>query len=149
MKADKKTEAEIKAVLERMAEAYQNNDVDAVMGCYAPDPGVVSIGTGNDEKYIGPEQLRQAYERDFAQSESVSMTFDWLSVSIAAAGNVAWVASDITVHVLVSGKDLTFSGRLTGVMENRDGNWLIVQGHFSLPAAEQPDGQSFPETQKK
>ena len=145
MKADRKTAAEIQAVLDRMAEAYRNNDVDAVMRCYAPDPDVVSIGTGKDEKYIGPEQLRHAYERDFAQSESVALTFDWLSVSIAAAGNVAWFASDITVHVQVSGKDLTFSGRLTGTMENRDDKWLIVQGHFSLPAIEQPEGQSFPE----
>jgi ketosteroid isomerase-like protein len=127
-----------------MAEAYQNNDFDAVMCCYASDPDVVSIDTGKDEKYSGPEQLRHAYERDFAQSESVSMTFDWLLVSAAAAGNVAWLASDITVHVHVSGKDRTLSGRQTGVMENRDGNWLLVQGHFSLPAAEQPDGQSFP-----
>ncbi|MBN1762244.1 MAG: nuclear transport factor 2 family protein [Methanomicrobia archaeon] len=145
MKADKKTEAEIRAVLERMAEAYENKDVDAVMSCYAPDPDVVSIGTGKDEKYIGPEQLRRAYERDFTQSESVAMTFDWLSVSTAAAGNVAWLASDITIHVQVSGKHLTLSGRLTGVVENRGGNWLLVQGHFSLPAAEQPEGQSFPE----
>jgi len=145
MEAEKRTEAEIRVVLERMAKAYENKDVDAVMSCYAPDPDVVSIGTGKDEKYIGPEQLRRAHERDFAQSESISMTFDGLSVSTAAAGKVAWFASDITVHVEASGKHLTLSGRLTGVVENRGGKWLLVQGHFSLPAAEQPEGQSFPE----
>jgi ketosteroid isomerase-like protein len=145
MNANKKTEADVRAVLERMLDAYRTKDLDGVMSCYAPDPDLVSIGTGRDEKTLGPGPLRRQYERDFAQSESVAMTFDWLSVSANAAGSVAWVASDATVHAKVRGEEMTFQGRLTGVLENRKGTWLIVQVHFSLPAAEQPAGESFPE----
>lgn len=145
MKADKEIEAAVRAVLEKMAEAYRKKDVDGLMSLYVSDPDVVSIGTGKDEKYIGLAQLRKAYERDFAQSQSVAITFDWLSVSADATGDIAWFASDITVRAKVSGKEVTFPGRLTGVMENRAGNWLIVLGHFSLPAAGQQEGHSFPE----
>lgn len=144
MKADKKVEVEIRNLLEKMAEAYRKKDIGSVMSCYAIGSDVVSYGTGKDEKYIGQEQMRKAYERDFAQSESVALAFDWLAISTNRTRNVAWFASDITVRAKVSGKEVTLPCRLTGVMEKRSGSWLIVQGHFSLPAAEQPEGQSFP-----
>lgn len=144
MKADRKVEVGVRILLEKMAEAYRKKDVEGVMSCYAVGPDVVSYGTGKAEKYVGPVQMRKAYERDFAQSESVALTFDWLSVSTDKNRNVAWFASDITVRAKVSGKEVTLPGRLTGVMEKRAGNWLIVQVHFSLPAAEQPEGRSFP-----
>jgi hypothetical protein len=34
--------------------------------------------------------------------------------------------------------------RATFVLEKRDGKWLIVQGHYSAPAAGQEEGQSIP-----
>jgi SnoaL-like domain len=35
------------------------------------------------------------------------------------------------------------AGRFTTVLEQRDDRWLLVQSHFSLPAAEQAEGRSF------
>ena len=58
------------------------------MECLAPDADVVLYGTGADEKRIGPEQIQSQDERDWAQTESIAMSFPWSSIS--GAGTVAW-----------------------------------------------------------
>jgi hypothetical protein len=34
--------------------------------------------------------------------------------------------------------------RMTAVLENRNGKWLLVQSHFSLPALGEEAGNSVP-----
>jgi len=142
MKADAKTEAEVMAVLDRMRECYAKRDLGGLVALFATDPDVVAIGSGADEKRIGPAQVKVQLERDFAQSESLLMRFEWLSIS--AAGSVAWVAADCVFNARVSGEDMKLSGRLTAVLEKRGGQWLIMQEHLSMPSSGQGDGQSFP-----
>ena len=142
MKADAKIEAEVMAVMKQYNEAYAKRDMDAVLALFAPDPDVVIIGTGEDEKRVGLAELRTQLERDFAQSEAASIEFSWHSVS--QAGSVAWVAADCVVRAEVSGQEISLLARVTFVLEQREGRWLIVQSHASLPAGEQGEGQSFP-----
>ena len=142
MKADAKAEAEVMAVMKQYNEAYAKRDMDAVLALFAPDPDVVIIGTGEDEKRVGLAELRTQLERDFAQSEAASIEFSWHSVS--QAGSVAWVAADCVVRAEVSGQEISLLARVTFVLEQREGRWLIVQSHASLPAGEQSEGQSFP-----
>ena len=142
MKADAKTEAEVMSILNKLIEGYESRDMDSVLSCYAPDPDLVCIGTGVDEKRIGLNEVKAQLERDLAQSAAISVEQGWSSVS--AAGSVAWVAADATIHVKASGQEISFPGRLTAVLEKRGGKWLIVQRHFSVPDREQAAGESFP-----
>jgi ketosteroid isomerase-like protein len=80
-------------------------------------------------------------ERDFAQSEALSVDYEPLVAS--EAGPVAWVAGRASVQVRVEGQKLTLTGRFTAVLEQRGDRWLLMQTHFSLPAAEQAGGRSF------
>ena len=143
MQADAQTEAAVKAVLDRFAENYTKRDIEGMMALFAPDADVVMYGTGADEKRVGSGEIRAQVERDWSQSEATTITYGWTSVS--AAGSAAWVAADLTFKAKVGEQELTLEGRLTNVLENRGGKWLIVQGHFSLPAADQAEGESFPE----
>jgi len=142
MKADAKTEAEVMAVLNQLIEAYKKQDLDGILALYAPDPDVVTIGTGVDEKRIGLAERKVQLERDFAQVKEISVQMGWYSVS--AAGSVAWVASDIIARGKVSGQETSVPMRATFVLEQRGGKWLIAQSHTSLPAAGQKEGESFP-----
>ena len=142
MKADPRVESEVRAVLDAFAVCYGKRNLADMMALFVPDPDGFMYGTGADEKRIGPEGLRAQVERDWSQSETLSMTFDW--VSISAAGPVAWVASEITFRVSIAGTPVTLPTRLTIVLENRGGRWLIAQTHFSAPASAQPEGESFP-----
>ena len=142
MKADARTEAAVMSTLRKLFEGYESRDMDSVLSCHAPDPDLVAIGTGVDEKSLGLNEVRVHLERDLAQSEAVSIELGWSRVS--AAGSVAWVAGDAIIHAKVSGQEISFPGRFTAVLEQRKGRWFIMQRHFSMPASEQAEGESFP-----
>ena len=141
MKADARTEGEVRATLQKLTDAFRNRDLKAFLESFAPDADVLLYGTGADEKRIGPEQIRTQVERDWAQSESAAMRFDWTSVS--AAGPVAWAAVDGAFTFRAGGQEGTIPARVSFVLEKRDGRWLIAHAHFSTPAAAQEEGQSF------
>ena len=90
MKADVKTEAAVKSVLDKVAEGYAKRDLALLQAAFAPDPDVVMYGTGADEKRIGLAEIQVQAERDWSQTEAATVTYGWTSVS--AAGSVAWVS---------------------------------------------------------
>jgi ketosteroid isomerase-like protein len=141
MKASPQTQEGVQATLQQWKDAYSQRDLDGALAVIAPDEDVVGIGTGLDEWRVGPEQFKTQIERDFAQSEALSVEYEPLVVS--EAGSVAWVAGRATVQARVEGQDQMLTGRFTAVLEHRGGRWLLMQTHFSLPAAEQAEGRSF------
>ena len=57
MKADAKTEAETKALVENVWKEYARKDLEACMGLWTSDPDLVAIGTGADELRWGLKNL--------------------------------------------------------------------------------------------
>lgn len=143
MKADAKTEADVTNALNKFANAYGQRNMDSLLALLSPDPDVVVTGTGIDEKRIGLSEIKLQVERDWSQSEAISMEIEPHLVS--KAGKVAWVTADLVFHVKAGGQDTSIQARLTAVLEQRGKNWLIAQYHSSLPAAGQKEGSSFPE----
>ncbi len=113
-----------------------------VLELHAEDADVVMWGTGGDERRVGKAEIRMQAERDWSQSDSIAMKFGWTSVS--ARGPVAWVSADLAISWSAGGRQHSVQARFSGVLEQRDGGWSIVQDHFSLPATEQASGESYP-----
>jgi ketosteroid isomerase-like protein len=141
MRASPPTLAAVQATLQQWKDAYSQRDLAGALAVIAPDDDVVGIGTGPDEWRVGPGAFKAQLQRDFAQSEALLVDYEPLVVS--EAGPVAWVAGRATVRAWVDGQDLTLTGRFTAVLKQREGRWLLMQTHFSLPAAEQAEGRSF------
>jgi len=141
MRADPETEAAVVNVVKKGFEAFTKKDLDAVLAFFAPDPDVIVIGTGRDEKGIGPAEIRKILGRAIGQFEEASFEFGWHSVSVA--GSVVTLAADVTLYVKTSDRQLTEQIRLTIVLERRGDRWLVIQWHDSLPAAGQKEGQAF------
>lgn len=142
MKANPQIEIAVKDVLNKLAEGYAKRDWQILASLFAADPDVVMFGTGVDEKRIGLPQIKAQAERDWSQTESTTLEFDWTSVS--SSDTVAWVAADVTFKIKAGGQDMNLQGRLTAVLQKQGEQWLIVQSHFSFPAANQTEGESFP-----
>ena len=142
MKADQKTISEVIAVLNKLGEAYARRDLESLLAGFAPDPDVVMYGTGADEKRVGLTEIRAQAERDWSQTEAAAIKHD--TVSVSAAGLVAWAAVDGAFEVKAGGQEMALPARITYTLEKRENRWLIVQAHFSVPMAGQEEGESFP-----
>jgi ketosteroid isomerase-like protein len=141
MKADTNTYNAVKSALNEWGDSYTRRDIKRLLAGIAPDLDVVMYGTGADEKRIGLSEIQAQAERDWSQTDASSFTFG--EPSISAAGLVAWASADCSFNVEMGGQAMSFPGRFTGVFEKRGEKWLVVQAHFSLPAA-QDEGESVP-----
>ena len=141
MKADAKTEEAVLASLEQFKQAYAKRDIASLLALVAPDPDVVVIGTGADEKRVGLAEIKAQAERDWSQSASASFELGWYSIS--AAGSVAWVAADLTGNIKIGEQEIHLPLRMTGVLEQRGEQWLWVQQHLSMPTPDQGEGESW------
>jgi ketosteroid isomerase-like protein len=141
MRASPQTQAAVEATLSQWADAYTVRNLDQALSLIAPDDDVVGIGTGQDEWRVGAEEFKVQLERDFSQAEALSVEYE--PVVVSEAGSVAWVAGRAGVQARVDGQDVALAGRFTAVLEQRGDRWLLMQIHFSLPAAEQAEGRSF------
>lgn len=127
MKADPKTVTGVMNVMNQFAEAFAKRDLDAALSLFAPDPDVVFIGTGGDEKCIGLDEIKTLFVRDFSQFKDASLKIGWHSVS--AAGSVAWVVADLILRANTGSREINLQARSTAVLARRGDRWLIVQSH--------------------
>jgi hypothetical protein len=130
------------ARLKEFCRLWCERDLETILSFLSASRKTVMYGTGKDEKLIGREAIRQQCLRDWAQSDSASIEFKWMTSE--GTDTLAWTASDILMKASVKGQPIQFEGRLTTLWENERGSWQLVQWHISLPAAEQEQGQSFP-----
>jgi hypothetical protein len=60
-----------------------------------------------------------------------------LRVGYSASGQVAWYSAFLDDHAEWNGQPIGWdNARWTGVVEKRDGKWVIVQMHFSFATDE-------------
>jgi ketosteroid isomerase-like protein len=58
-----------------------------------------------------------------------------LTVRISRSGDAAWFSARLEDCARVKDRaPRCFTSRYTGVLEKREGRWILVQQHFSLPA---------------
>lgn len=135
-------EGAVIGTLNEIMRDFESRDIEASLSHYAPSATLSGFGTGADEKAVGLDQLRAGFERDLSQSGAMHFNLDWSLVGIS--GQVAWVAADVTINVEVPGRgEITFPARLSVVLQDYDGRWLIEHSHLSVAAGNQEEGQSF------
>lgn len=146
MKADQTTQTEVTQSFKGMFESYKKKDIQGVLSFWANDPDVLVIGSGPDERSVGVGKFVESLMRDWSQAEITAIGVKDYMVS--AAGVVAWIGADLTFQYKIGEKTQEMPGRLTCVMEKRDGKWLWVQMHYSVPNVEQKKGQSWVKKKK-
>jgi ketosteroid isomerase-like protein len=142
--ADPQIEKEVKEFLENYSKAYEKKDLTAIMAMIAPDAEIVFVDPGPKGLYVGQEQIKKSYENDFAQFKSLSTKYTWTSVG--AKGDLAWFSAESISAVDIGEEKLNVPARWTGLLEKRQGKWLLIQSHFSVV---EPDMEPEPEPEKK
>jgi ketosteroid isomerase-like protein len=142
MKVTEETKLGVLSTLDKIAEAFEERDLDKMMSLFSTDEDMVVIGTGADEKRIGKSEVRSLFKRDWSQSEASSIGYNWKSIS--AEGKFAWAAVEATVYARIGSREIHLPSRLTIIMKKSGKEWLIVHWHASLPASGQETGEAWP-----
>ncbi|MFA5415748.1 MAG: nuclear transport factor 2 family protein [Methanoregula sp.] len=130
---------EITSVLFKYAEGYKKKDVRAMLDLCSQT--ITGFGSGIDEVYDGRQQVQEALTRDLKQADEISIRFS--GTKCYGDPVVAWLSSGCTFNALVGNERMIMDGRMTAVLKNTGGRWLIEQIHFSMPFGGQEPGQSY------
>jgi len=133
-----KQEAEIKVIAETVSSCigwFENKDFDLLFSVVAHDPNYVSVHP-TDNVIRGFEQFKKNSEV-FKNPEFKYVRHELkdLAINLSKSGDTAWyycVLDDINTW---NGEPANWeNARWTGVLEKREGRWVIVQQHFSFPS---------------
>ncbi len=130
-------EKEVKDWLNAYAKAYEKKDLNALMSMIAPDATTVFVDSDPQGRHVGADAIKNAYQTEFGQIQSVVLEYTWLSAS--SKGDLAWFATELTAKVDLGKEKFQVPGRWTGVLEKRGGKWLIIQSHFSYTASDEEE----------
>ncbi|SRR5208337_4482935 len=100
-------------------------------------PEAVFIDSSPQGRYIGADPIKNAYQAEFTQIQSVVMEPTWLTAS--TKGDLAWFAADMKAKVDLGKEKFVVPGRWTGVLEKRGEKLVIILSHFSYTAPEEKE----------
>ena len=136
---NKKSQADEKTVI---AEVIRNNimwaltkDVEMQKDTMARDEDLLIIWTGSTHITRGWKEHEKSFETWLdPRFKAVRTEVRDLEIHISHSGDVAWFFANLDDVVSWEGKASKFGEglRWTGVLEKRDGRWVIVQMHASL-----------------
>ncbi len=138
-KVDLKTDRnEVTTVVNQMVQAIETEDMNLFAKITAHDADMVNFGTDAAERWVGWDALKDSVEKQFASFDKTKLTVRDQSIKVDPSGNVAWFSEVADWDIVAQGKPAHIEGsRITGVLEKRDGNWVIVQFHISVPVSAQ------------
>jgi ketosteroid isomerase-like protein len=126
--------SEIRTVLEQYELAREGEDFATIEMIWAPDPDIVLFGTEGDEQLVGFNEIKKAMSRQFGEIENTLINIREQKIKINKSGNNAWFSQVLDYNFIYQDEGMSFEGiRFTGVLEKRDGQWQLVQGHLSVP----------------
>lgn len=124
-------ETRIRERVERWIQALRAQDLDALMALYAPD--VVTFDLMPPSQVFGADRYRKNFERWFAGMPG-PIDYEMQDLRILVDGSVGFCHSvNHVTGTRVTGEKADYWVRVTVGFEKRDGEWMIVHDHISMP----------------
>lgn len=132
-KADPNAVENAKAVLQKHDKALNDKNLDALMSTFSSDPKTVMLGTGEGERYLGQQTIRDAYTeivKDYDAGTLVTEC-DWKTGGMDAAGTTAWVAATCSCEDSLKGVKRKYVLNVSGALTKEGNDWRFVMLHMS------------------
>jgi uncharacterized protein (TIGR02246 family) len=127
------SEAQIKALFDRWAKAFEARDLDGIMAVYAPGNAVVAYDVVPPLEYRGNAAYRKDYQSFLAQYVG-PIHFEYRELRILSSGDLGVInALERVTGRLKAGGQSDIWLRATSVVRRIHGKWLIVHDHISVP----------------
>lgn len=108
--------------------------MDLLSKIMAHDEDMVNYGSDATEIFKGWEDFKSAVEQMLPAIENNKINVKDQIIKIHPSGEVAWFSEIWDWDLIFGGQSAQIPNqRLTGVLEKRNGSWVIVQFHNSVP----------------
>jgi ketosteroid isomerase-like protein len=134
-------EVDVKAEKARIEEVVKasigwalTKDTDLLYSCFAKDEDLFWFTPEAAGTTHGFESFKQTVENVFLNDAFKAIRFEVrdLRIRLSRSGDVAWYSSKLDDENEWNGQPASWINvRWTGVLEKREGKWMIVQMHFS------------------
>ena len=131
--AASKNEAEIKALYDRWAKAFEEHDIDGIMSVYAPGDDLIAYDVVAPLQYRGADAYRKDYVEFLSQYDG-PIHVEYRDMRILTSGDLGIIhAVERMTGKLKSGQTSDLWLRATSAVKKINGKWLIVHDHISVP----------------
>jgi hypothetical protein len=91
------------------------------------------LGTGAEERWVGPQEIRAAYTEIFKDYDpgTLQTNCDWKTGGSDDAGTMAWLAAICSAKDSLQGKTREYKLNVTGTVQKQEGKWHFVSLHMS------------------
>ena len=126
-------EAAIRALLDNFRAAFRAKDLAKLMASYEPGADFVAYDVIPPRQYAGTDAYKKDWEQTFDMF-SGPITDDLVEQTIVADGNLAYSRSiEHVTGTFKAGGNMDMIVRVTDVYRKKNGKWLIIHEHVSVP----------------
>jgi hypothetical protein len=126
--------SKIEKVIKSSITWAMNKDKDLLYSCFANDSSLFWFSPDNAGTIKGIDAFKELTEQVFMNPafKAIKSDFKDLRIDLSRSGECAWWSCYLDDFNEWNGQPSNWKDvRWTGTLEKRDGNWVIVQMHFS------------------
>jgi uncharacterized protein (TIGR02246 family) len=128
-KADNPELDAIRALLKAHDEAMTSQDLKGVLATMTKKTAI--MGTGPGEIWVGPAEIKDAYEHFFKDFDKGYQEFDYQFKIGGLASDMGWLMASGNIKAKKDGKAFEFPINLSLTVAKNGGQWRIAAMHFS------------------
>lgn len=132
---DEAVENAVIAAWQQHDKALSEHDIDGVLAVWADGEDSVLLGTGPGERWVGKEEIREAYENFFEDFDPYTMQSVCGWYVLGAQGDIAWGVTECDFTDSLDGDAREFPINFSVVLVNQDESWKFRTLHFSTLTA--------------
>jgi uncharacterized protein (TIGR02246 family) len=125
--------AAVQEVVNSIERAMETEDMSLIAANVAHDPAMINFGTDAMERWVGYDALEKAVAEQFGAFDDQQVEVRDQVIQLGAGGTTAWYSQRMDWSLVSGEETVQLEGmRATGVLEKREGRWVLVQMHFSV-----------------
>ena len=131
---------EVKSLLFKHDSALNNKDIEALLTTFSYDPRTVVLGTGEGERYVGRQAIKEAYTEIFKDYDAGTLVTncDWKTGGVDPAATTAWVAATCPAHDSLKAVKRSYVLNVSGALKRDDSGWHFIMLHMSNATSANP-----------
>jgi len=132
-KPDPKLIEEVKTMLAKHDKALNDKNIEAVMLTFSTNPNTVVLGTGDGERFVGRQAIKEAYTEIFKDYEPGTLisNCDWKTGETDATGTYAWLAATCKLQDAMKDRKRDYVLNVSAALEKQGADWRFVMLHMS------------------